>query len=122
MTGIKRRSAIQLRPYQQEAIAAIEAGIDRGIRRPLVVIPTGAGKTIIFASLIARRGGSALVLAHRDELLRQAADKITQADPTLGLGVGVRASRPRRRRRPGRGRQRPDARQSHAPGPAADAV
>ena len=94
VTGIKRRPAIQLRPYQQEAIAAIEAGIDRGIRRPLVVIPTGAGKTIIFASLIARRGGSALVLAHRDELLRQAADKITQADPTLGLGVGfVQAAR-----------------------------
>jgi superfamily II DNA or RNA helicase len=88
VTGIEQRPAIQLRPYQQEAIAAIEAGLDRGVRRPLVVIPTGAGKTIIFASLIARRGGSALVLAHRDELLRQAADKITQADPTLGLGVG----------------------------------
>jgi superfamily II DNA or RNA helicase len=46
----------------------------------------------VFASLIAKRGGSALVLAHRDELLRQAAEKIAIADPTLALGVGFVAA------------------------------
>jgi superfamily II DNA or RNA helicase len=50
------------------------------------------GKTAVFASLIAKRGGSALVLAHRDELLRQAAEKIAIADPTLALGVGFVAA------------------------------
>ena len=84
--------ALTLRPYQQEAVDAVQAAVSRGIRRPMVVCPTGTGKTIIFASLIARRGGSALVLAHRDELLRQAAEKIAIADPTLALGVGFVAS------------------------------
>jgi superfamily II DNA or RNA helicase len=85
-------SAVALRPYQQEAIAAVEQALNRGVQRPLIVLPTGTGKTIVFASLIARRGGSALVLAHRDELLRQAAEKLTVADPTLGLGVGFVAA------------------------------
>ena len=87
-----QRSALTLRPYQQEAITAIERSLERGVRRPLIVLPTGCGKTLAFAALIARRGGSALVLAHRDELLRQAAAKIALADPTLGLGVGFVAA------------------------------
>ena len=87
-------TALALRPYQQEAIAAVQEGLARGVKRPLITLPTGCGKTIIVAALIAERGGSALVLAHRDELLRQAAEKIAQADPTLGLGVGfVQAER-----------------------------
>ena len=87
-------TALALRPYQQEAITAVENAVGRGVRRPLIALATGTGKTVIFASLIAKRGGSALVLAHRDELLRQAAAKITLADPTLGLGVGfVQAER-----------------------------
>jgi hypothetical protein len=81
-------SALTLRPYQQEAITAIQRALERGVRRPLIVLPTGTGKTSCFSALIARRGGSALVLAHRDELLRQAAEKIAIADPTLALGPG----------------------------------
>jgi len=85
---------LTLRPYQEQAITAVEEALRRGVRRPLIVLPTGTGKTVVFASLIARRGGSALVLAHRDELLRQAAEKLKVADPTLGLGVGfVQAGR-----------------------------
>ena len=83
---------LTLRPYQKEAIAAVESAMARGVRRPLLVLPTGCGKTLVFASLIAKRGGSALVLAHRDELLRQAAEKIAIADPTLALGVGFVAA------------------------------
>ena len=87
-------SRLALRPYQQQAITAVEEALRRGVRRPLIVLPTGTGKTIVFASLIARRGGSALVLAHRDELLRQAAEKLKVADPMLGLAVGfVQAGR-----------------------------
>jgi superfamily II DNA or RNA helicase len=84
--------ALTLRPYQQEAIAAVKSAVERGLQRPLLVLPTGTGKTACFAALIAERGGSALVLAHRDELLRQAAEKITIADPTLALGVGFVAA------------------------------
>jgi superfamily II DNA or RNA helicase len=91
---VSAATALPLRPYQQQAIDAVEDALRRGVTRPLIVLPTGTGKTQVFASLIARRGGSALVLAHRDELLRQAAEKIALADPTLGLGVGfVQAER-----------------------------
>ena len=70
---------MELRPYQKEAVAAIEGEWDAGRRSTLLVLPTGAGKTIIFASVIgdmARQGKRSLVLAHRGELLTQAADKI----------------------------------------------
>jgi ATP-dependent helicase IRC3 len=92
MTDASKRTRLALRPYQDEAILAIERALGRGVHRPLIVLPTGCGKTVVFASLIARRGGSALVLAHRDELLRQAASKLAVADPTLALGVGFVAA------------------------------
>jgi superfamily II DNA or RNA helicase len=79
--------ALELRPYQVEAIVAIEEAERRGVRRPLLGLPTGTGKTVIFAALIRRRGGRALVLAHRDELLSQATDKIRQIDPVARMGL-----------------------------------
>lgn len=86
--------AFHLRPYQREAIEAIREAWIKGVRRQLVVLPTGAGKTIVFAKLIRRRAasGRALVLAHRDELIRQAVDKIQQVAPDLRVGV-VQAGR-----------------------------
>lgn len=84
--------AVPLRPYQQEALAAIAAAEERGIRRQLLVLPTGAGKTIVFASFLAQRPGRALVLAHRDELIEQAVDKIGMVWPGLEAGV-VKAER-----------------------------
>src|SRR5712664_1720906 len=80
------------RPYQHEAVAALLAAAARGVQRPLLVLPTGTGKTIIFALLVQRRGGRALILAHRDELIQQAVDKLHLVDPTLALGV-VQAER-----------------------------
>lgn len=86
------RPRINLRPYQEAGIIAVEAALARGIRRPLLVYPTGAGKTIVFASLIVKRGGRALVLAHRDELIQQAADKIRMVAPAADVGI-VKAER-----------------------------
>jgi superfamily II DNA or RNA helicase len=80
------------RPYQHEAVAALLAAAARGVQRPLLVLPTGTGKTIIFALLVQRRGGRALILAHRDELIQQAVDKLSLVDPTMLLGV-VQAER-----------------------------
>lgn len=75
--------ALTLRPYQQEALAALRDARDREVRRQLLVMPTGAGKTVVFAELIRQlhahtegRHRQALVLAHRDELISQAADKV----------------------------------------------
>jgi ATP-dependent helicase IRC3 len=75
------------RPYQHEAVAALLAAAVRGVQRPLLVLPTGTGKTIIFALLVQRRGGRALILAHRDELIQQAVDKLHLVDPTIALSV-----------------------------------
>jgi superfamily II DNA or RNA helicase len=68
-----------LRPYQREAIAAVLAGRRGGVRRMLVCLPTGAGKTVIFSELAQLARRQVLVLAHREELLAQARDKLERA-------------------------------------------
>jgi ATP-dependent helicase IRC3 len=80
-------TTLPLRPYQLEALEAIEAAHARGVQRMLVASPTGSGKTVLFAHLAARRRGRTLILAHRDELIQQAVDKLAMVDPTLELGV-----------------------------------
>lgn len=71
---------MELRPYQQEAKDSIfSEWNDKGIRKTLLVLPTGCGKTIVFAKVTedcVRNGDRVLILAHRGELLNQAADKI----------------------------------------------
>lgn len=68
-----------LRPYQQEAIDAVLSARRAGLRRLLVCLPTGAGKTVIFARLARLARRDVLVLAHREELLTQAREKIEHA-------------------------------------------
>jgi len=73
---------LQLRPYQLEAKEAIQTEWAKGISRTLLVLPTGTGKTIVFSKLIEDcvcEGERVLVLAHRGELLDQAADKLLKA-------------------------------------------
>ena len=80
---------MELRPYQEEAKNAIFEQWKNGTRRTLLVLPTGCGKTIVFAKVTedcVRHGNRVLVLAHRGELLDQAADKIRK---TTGLGCAV---------------------------------
>ena len=71
-----------LRPYQQAARDSIHAQGEQGRLRTLLVLPTGTGKTIVFASVAAdqvRAGDRVLILAHRGELLEQAADKLQRS-------------------------------------------
>lgn len=71
-----------LRPYQQAARDAIHTEWENGHTRTLLVLPTGTGKTIVFASVAAdqvRAGDRVLILAHRGELLEQAADKLRRS-------------------------------------------
>lgn len=80
---------MELRPYQEEARQAIFGQWDNGTRRTLLVLPTGCGKTVVFAKVTedcVRQGNRVLILAHRGELLEQAADKIKR---TTGMGCAV---------------------------------
>lgn len=85
---------LKARPYQQESIDAVNEAWRRGVNRPAVVLPTGAGKTVTFAHLIEqflRLGTSpddrVIVLVNRDELAQQAAEKIRSVAPDLDVGI-----------------------------------
>ena len=73
---------MELRPYQNEAKMAVLNEWETGNAKTLLVLPTGCGKTIVFAKIteeLVRRGKRVLILAHRGELLDQAADKIAKS-------------------------------------------
>lgn len=74
-------AGMELRPYQSEAKSAVFEQWET-VNRTLLVLPTGCGKTIVFAKVAeecVRRGRRVLILAHRGELLDQAADKIARS-------------------------------------------
>jgi len=80
---------MELRPYQNEAKEAIEKEWSNGNKKTLLVLPTGTGKTIVFCKLsedCVREGKRVLIMAHRGELLQQAADKMSAA---TGLACAV---------------------------------
>ncbi|MFM9594005.1 DEAD/DEAH box helicase [Streptomyces scabiei] len=85
------------RPYQLDAIEAIRKGWADGQNRVAVVLPTGAGKTVVFSHLAHQMldqldGRRVLVIAHREELIEQAASKLLAVDPMLRVGI-VKAQR-----------------------------
>ena len=67
---------LALRPYQRQCLERLVQRYREGRRRVLVSLPTGTGKTVIFAQfpLFFRMKKRLLVLAHREELLQQAKD------------------------------------------------
>lgn len=65
---------MELRPYQKEAVEAINEHWNEW-QRELLVLPTGCGKTVVFNTVAHSRPGNVLILAHRDELIEQARDK-----------------------------------------------
>lgn len=81
--------SIVLRPYQQEALDAIVSAQANGTNRQLVVLPTGAGKTVIFSHMPKIKPDCLpmLVLAHREELLDQARNKILASNPDLNVEI-----------------------------------
>ena len=79
---------MELRTYQKEAVRAIRQQWEDGFLKTLLVLPTGCGKTIVFAKVTeecVREGKRVLILAHRGELLDQAADKLYKT-------TGIRSS------------------------------
>ncbi|MEM7203488.1 MAG: DEAD/DEAH box helicase [Planctomycetota bacterium] len=67
---------MSLRPYQAAALEAVRDAYRRQHRAALVVMPTGTGKTVLFAEIARLAKGPVLVLAHRQELVEQARQKI----------------------------------------------
>jgi len=86
---------LDLRPYQREALQKVYEAYKNGRRRVIVSLPTGTGKTVVFAHFPSffRMKKRLLVLAHREELLLQAREKFLHIDPELKVGIEQSASR-----------------------------
>lgn len=91
MSGKSTSGSVALRPYQKDAIVAINDCWQKGAKAPLIVLPTGAGKTIVAAEIMARVHGAShgkcLFLAHRKELLDQTVQKIAIVSPSTRVGL-----------------------------------
>jgi len=102
MSGHERHLELKLRPYQTEAVDALGRAWNgerrpsartkdhAAVNRPAVVLPTGAGKTVVFSRLgavVHERGQRALFLVHRDELASQTAEKLRMS--ARGARVGI---------------------------------
>jgi superfamily II DNA or RNA helicase len=87
---------VELRPYQSEARDAIFGEFARGVRSTLLVLPTGLGKTVVFGAVardVIDDGGRVLVLAHRGELLDQAADSLAALDVESSIEKAEKSAR-----------------------------
>jgi len=79
---------ISLRLYQQDAVDGVRAAFRAGFRAPLLVAPTGAGKTVMFSHIAhaaMERGSKVLIVAHRKELIRQASRKLSESSVPHGV-------------------------------------
>lgn len=80
--------SLTLRPYQQRAVHDLRLAFRDGARAPLLVAPTGMGKTVIAAEIlrgVAERGRSAIFLVHRRELITQSSHKLALAGVEHGI-------------------------------------
>lgn len=82
---------IALREYQREAVAAVYSAWSRGVRRPAIVLPTGAGKTVVISDIVralVEIGERSLVMAHREEIIGQTVNKLRSVlDQRYRVGV-----------------------------------
>ncbi|GBL48616.1 hypothetical_protein [Candidozyma auris] len=92
-------SEIKLRDYQETAVHKTLSALERGLKRPAIVLATGGGKTVVMSHLIPQlksinTGDKVLVLAHKQELVRQAASTISKIIPGARLGIDMSTSKP----------------------------
>ena len=78
---------ISPREYQLEAIEAVIYAKNRGVTRQLICLPTGTGKTVTFAALAKELRTPTLIIAHREELIQQAKNKVELVWPEASVGV-----------------------------------
>ena len=77
---------MDLRDYQQKCLEEIKFSRNES-KRQLVILPNGAGKTVVFSHLIKDLNLKTLVVAHRRELLTQALTKIKLVHPQADVGI-----------------------------------
>lgn len=85
---------VTLRDYQVRAADAIEGAWSEGLNKPAVVLPTGAGKSLVMSEVIRRalprlreNGQRILMLAHREKLLRQNEKAVKTLSPDAWTAV-----------------------------------
>ena len=78
---------IQPRDYQSEALRRILSSYQAGVTRQLISLPTGSGKTIILGLVAKELRTRTLLLAHREELLSQAMEKMELIYPEADIGL-----------------------------------
>ncbi len=79
---------MELREYQTTALNEIKTHLKNGSKSPLLVLPTGAGKTIVFSELskyLINQGKKVLILVHRRELVTQACSKLDEINTEYGV-------------------------------------
>ncbi|RKF72649.1 putative mitochondrial ATP-dependent helicase irc3 [Golovinomyces cichoracearum] len=86
------RQAMKLREYQKDCINAVISNVNQGHKRLGISLATGAGKTVVFTQLIGRiepvdQRSQTLILAHRQELVEQAARQCSIAYPTKTIEI-----------------------------------
>ena len=88
---------MELRPYQVQAVSNLRVAFRQGHHSALLVMPTGAGKTVVFTEIArsaTQRGNSVFILVHRRELVKQASDKLTKAGVQHGIiAAGFKTSK-----------------------------
>lgn len=89
-----------LRDYQEDAIKSVLNAADRNVTRPAVVLATGGGKTVVMSALIPQLQAmektriKTLVLAHKEELVKQACNTISKLNPHLKVQIDMLRSKP----------------------------
>lgn len=98
LDSLPQGKPVHLRPYQEQAVADLEDRVGNGLRRIIIVAPTGSGKTTIAAHIIAKEtnnGKRVLFMAHRRELINQAYNRLAQLGVPLNQ-IGVLMGKDRR--------------------------
>jgi superfamily II DNA or RNA helicase len=78
---------IALRDYQQEALEDVLSASKDGIKRQLIALPTGSGKTVVMSGIAKAFNKRTLILAHRQELIDQTVDKLRLVWPEISVGI-----------------------------------
>lgn len=88
LSPVANPDTFQLRNYQDLCLSSASDAVNRGVSSMLIVLPTGSGKSIVFSNLLDRLGKKRmLVVAHREELLKQASKHIKFANPSLKVAL-----------------------------------
>ena len=80
---------ISLRNYQQQCVDSVLSSRQRGVYRPIISLATGLGKTLIFSEIAKRINRRTIIIAHRDELIRQAKEKLLLVWPEAEGSIGI---------------------------------